>query len=312
MTKKLSIIVPCYFEEESVPLFYAAVQRVAPELKDVELEYWFINDGSTDGTLAEMRKLQEKDPQHVHYASFSRNFGKEAALYCGLQQATGDYVVVMDVDLQDPPEMLPIMLKYLEDPNEDYDCVGTRRLTREGEPPVRSFFARMFYKLINRISDTEIVDGARDYRMMTRQMVDAILSMSEYNRFSKGIFSWVGFNTKYLEYKNRERAAGTTSWNFWKLFQYSIDGIVNFSQTPLDIATFIGALTAFVSLIGILWIITAKIFFGNPTAGWPSMVCIMLFIGGIQLSCLGIVGKYIGKIYAEVKHRPIYILKEKK
>lgn len=312
MTKKLSIIVPCYFEEESVPLFYAAVQRVAPELKDVELEYWFINDGSTDGTLAEMRKLQEKDPQHVHYASFSRNFGKEAALYCGLQQATGDYVVVMDVDLQDPPEMLPIMLKYLEDPNEDYDCVGTRRLTREGEPPVRSFFARMFYKLINRISDTEIVDGARDYRMMTRQMVDAILSMSEYNRFSKGIFSWVGFNTKYLEYKNRERAAGTTSWNFWKLFQYSIDGIVNFSQAPLDIATFIGALTAFVSLIGILWIITAKIFFGNPTAGWPSMVCIMLFIGGIQLSCLGIVGKYIGKIYAEVKHRPIYILKEKK
>lgn len=312
MTKKLSIIVPCYFEEESVPLFYDAVQRVAPELKDVELEYWFINDGSTDGTIAEMRKLQEKDPQHVHYASFSRNFGKEAALYCGLQQATGDYVVVMDVDLQDPPEMLPIMLKYLEDPNEDYDCVGTRRLTREGEPPVRSFFARMFYKLINRISDTEIVDGARDYRMMTRQMVDAILSMSEYNRFSKGIFSWVGFNTKYLEYKNRERAAGTTSWNFWKLFQYSIDGIVNFSQAPLDIATFIGALTAFVSLIGILWIITAKIFFGNPTAGWPSMVCIMLFIGGIQLSCLGIVGKYIGKIYAEVKHRPIYILKEKK
>lgn len=312
MTKKLSIIVPCYFEEESVPLFYDAVQRVAPELKDVELEYWFINDGSTDDTLAEMRKLQEKDPQHVHYASFSRNFGKEAALYCGLQQATGDYVVVMDVDLQDPPEMLPIMLKYLEDPNEDYDCVGTRRLTREGEPPVRSFFARMFYKLINRISDTEIVDGARDYRMMTRQMVDAILSMSEYNRFSKGIFSWVGFNTKYLEYKNRERAAGTTSWNFWKLFQYSIDGIVNFSQAPLDIATFIGALTAFVSLIGILWIITAKIFFGNPTAGWPSMVCIMLFIGGIQLSCLGIVGKYIGKIYAEVKHRPIYILKEKK
>lgn len=312
MTKKLSIIVPCYFEEESVPLFYDAVQRVAPELKDVELEYWFINDGSTDGTLAEMRKLQEKDPQHVHYASFSRNFGKEAALYCGLQQATGDYVVVMDVDLQDPPEMLPIMLKYLEDPNEDYDCVGTRRLTREGEPPVRSFFARIFYKLINRISDTEIVDGARDYRMMTRQMVDAILSMSEYNRFSKGIFSWVGFNTKYLEYKNRERAAGTTSWNFWKLFQYSIDGIVNFSQAPLDIATFIGALTAFVSLIGILWIITAKIFFGNPTAGWPSMVCIMLFIGGIQLSCLGIVGKYIGKIYAEVKHRPIYILKEKK
>ncbi|WP_283581328.1 glycosyltransferase family 2 protein [Ligilactobacillus hohenheimensis] len=312
MTKKLSIIVPCYFEEESVPLFYDAVQRVAPELKDVELEYWFINDGSTDGTLAEMRKLQEKDPQHVHYASFSRNFGKEAALYCGLQQATGDYVVVMDVDLQDPPEMLPIMLKYLEDPNEDYDCVGTRRLTREGEPPVRSFFARMFYKLINRISDTEIVDGARDYRMMTRQMVDAILLMSEYNRFSKGIFSWVGFNTKYLEYKNRERAAGTTSWNFWKLFQYSIDGIVNFSQAPLDIATFIGALTAFVSLIGILWIITAKIFFGNPTAGWPSMVCIMLFIGGIQLSCLGIVGKYIGKIYAEVKHRPIYILKEKK
>ena len=213
MTKKLSIIVPCYCEEESIPLFYDAVEKVAPQLPNIELEYWFIDDGSSDNTLGELRKLQQKDPEHVHYASFSRNFGKEAGLYCGLQQATGDYVAVMDVDLQDPPELLPKMLGYLE--SGEYDCVGTRRVDRKGEPPIRSFFAHMFYKLINKISDTEIVDGARDYRLMTRQMVDAILSMSEYNRFSKGIFSWVGFKTKYLEYQNKERVAGKTSWNFW-------------------------------------------------------------------------------------------------
>ena len=257
-----------------------------------------------------MRKLNKLDPENVHYVSFSRNFGKEAALYCGLQQATGDYVTVMDADLQDPPEMLPEMINIIE--NEDYDCVGTRRTTRAGEPPIRSFFARMFYKIINKISDTEIVDGARDFRVMTRQMVDAILEMSEYNRFSKGIFSWVGFNTKYLEYKNHERVAGKTSWNFWSLFKYSVDGIVNFSQFPLDIASFIGFISALISGCAILFIVIRYMIHGDPTSGWASMVCIMLFIGGIQLFCLGIVGKYIGKIFTEVKHRPIYIVKEKK
>lgn len=310
MTKKLSIIVPCYCEEESIPLFYDAVEKVAPQLPGIELEYWFIDDGSTDNTLTELRKLQQKDPSHVHYASFSRNFGKEAGLYCGLQQATGDYVAVMDVDLQDPPELLPKMLGYLE--SGEYDCVGTRRVNRKGEPPIRSFFAHLFYKLINTISDTEIVDGARDYRLMTRQMVDAILSMSEYNRFSKGIFSWVGFKTKYLEYTNQERVAGKTSWNFWSLLKYSIDGIVSFSQTPLNIASYVGLLSSIGSVIGIIFVIIRKLLYGGSAFGWASMVCIFLFIGGIQLLCLGIVGKYIGKIFMEVKKRPIYILKEKK
>lgn len=310
MTKKLSIIVPCYFEEESIPLFYQAVEEIKTQLLNIELEYWFINDGSTDGTLNEMKKLNQSDPEHVHYASFSRNFGKEAALYCGLQHATGDYVTVMDVDLQDPPDMLPEMFKYLD---EGYDCVGTRRTTRQGEPPIRSFFARMFYKLINKISDTQMVNGARDFRLMTRQMVDAILQMSEYNRFSKGIFSWVGFKTKYLEYQNRERVAGNTSWNFWKLFTYSIDGIVNFSQFPLDLAAFFGFFSSFISGIAIIFLIIRYLIHGgDPTTGWTSMICIFLFIGGIQLMFLGIIGKYIGKIFTEVKHRPVYILKEKK
>ncbi|WP_290032936.1 glycosyltransferase family 2 protein [Ligilactobacillus cholophilus] len=310
MSKTLSIIVPCYCEEESIPLFYEAVEKVAPKLKDIDLEYWFIDDGSKDNTLKELRALQAKDPDHVHYASFSRNFGKEAGLYCGLQQATGDYVAVMDVDLQDPPELLPKMLSYIE--SGDYDCVGTRRVNRKGEPPIRSFFAHMFYKLINKISDTEIVDGARDYRLMTRQMVDAILSMSEYNRFSKGIFSWVGFRTKYLEYTNQERVAGKTSWNFWSLLKYSIDGIVSFSQTPLDIASYVGLFSSVCSVIGIIFVIIRKLLYGGSAFGWASLVCIFLFIGGIQLLCLGIVGKYIGKIFMEVKKRPVYILKEKK
>lgn len=310
MTKKLSIIIPCYCEEESIPLFYDAVEKIAPQLQNIELEYWFIDDGSSDNTLDKLRKLQQKDPTHVHYASFSRNFGKEAGLYCGLQQATGDYIAVMDVDLQDPPELLPKMLGYLQ--SGEYDCVGTRRIDRKGEPPIRSFFAHMFYKLINKISDTEIVDGARDYRLMTRQMVNAILSMSEYNRFSKGIFSWVGFKTKYLEYQNQERVAGKTSWNFWSLLKYSIDGIVSFSQTPLNIASYVGLLSSVASVIGIIFVILRKLLYGGSAFGWASMVCIFLFIGGIQLLCLGIVGKYIGKIFMEVKNRPIYILKEKK
>ncbi|MBU5309615.1 glycosyltransferase family 2 protein [Ligilactobacillus saerimneri] len=310
MTKTLSLVVPCYYEEQTIDLFYAAVEDIKSQLPGLELEYWFINDGSRDQTLAKMRALQARDPEHVHYASFSRNFGKEAAMLCGLRLATGDYVTVMDADLQDPPDMLPQMVEILE--TTDYDCVGTRRVDREGEPPIRSFFARMFYRIINKISDSEIVDGARDFRVMTRPFVNSVLELSEYNRFSKGIFSWVGYKTKYLPYENRERVAGDTSWNFWGLFKYSIDGLVNFSQFPLDIASLVGLFSSLFSGLGILFIVIRYLMYGDRTTGWASMVCIVLFIGGIQLLCLGILGKYIGKIFTEVKHRPIYIVKEKK
>ena len=310
MTKTLSLVVPCYYEEQTIDLFYAAVEDIKPQLPGLELEYWFINDGSRDQTLAKMRALQARDPEHVHYASFSRNFGKEAAMLCGLRLATGDYVTVMDADLQDPPDMLPQMVEILE--TTDYDCVGTRRVNREGEPPIRSFFARMFYRIINKISDSEIVDGARDFRVMTRPFVNSVLELSEYNRFSKGIFSWVGYKTKYLPYENRERVAGDTSWNFWGLFKYSIDGLVNFSQFPLDIASLVGLFSSLFSGLGILFIVIRYLMYGDRTTGWASMVCIVLFIGGIQLLCLGILGKYIGNIFTEVKHRPIYIVKEKK
>ncbi|EKW99631.1 glycosyltransferase [Ligilactobacillus saerimneri 30a] len=303
-------MVPCYYEEQTIDLFYAAVEDIKSQLPGLELEYWFINDGSRDQTLAKMRALQARDPEHVHYASFSRNFGKEAAMLCGLRLATGDYVTVMDADLQDPPDMLPQMVEILE--TTDYDCVGTRRVDREGEPPIRSFFARMFYRIINKISDSEIVDGARDFRVMTRPFVNSVLELSEYNRFSKGIFSWVGYKTKYLPYENRERVAGDTSWNFWGLFKYSIDGLVNFSQFPLDIASLVGLFSSLFSGLGILFIVIRYLMYGDRTTGWASMVCIVLFIGGIQLLCLGILGKYIGKIFTEVKHRPIYIVKEKK
>lgn len=310
MTKTLSLVVPCYYEEQTIDLFYAAVEDIKSQLPGLELEYWFINDGSRDQTLAKMRALQARDPEHVHYASFSRNFGKEAAMLCGLRLATGDYVTVMDADLQDPPDMLPQMVEILE--TTDYDCVGTRRVDREGEPPIRSFFARMFYRIINKISDSEIVDGARDFRVMTRPFINSVLELSEYNRFSKGIFSWVGYKTKYLPYENRERVAGDTSWNFWGLFKYSIDGLVNFSQFPLDIASLVGLFSSLFSGLGILFIVIRYLMYGDRTTGWASMVCIVLFIGGIQLLCLGILGKYIGKIFTEVKHRPIYIVKEKK
>ncbi|MCP8856778.1 glycosyltransferase family 2 protein [Latilactobacillus fuchuensis] len=310
MRKTISIIVPCYNEQESIPLFYAAVEKVAATLTNHQIEYWFVNDGSSDQSLAEMRALQTTDVDHVHYISFSRNFGKEAALYAGLQAATGDYVAVMDVDLQDPPALLPEMITGIE--QDGFDCVGTRRTTRVGEPPIRSFFAKQFYRIINRISQTEIVDGARDYRLMTRQMVDAILEMSEYNRFSKGIFSWVGFDTKYLEYQNQDRVAGTTSWSFWGLFKYSLDGIVTFSETPLAIASFIGFFSFIIASLALIFIIIRALIFGDPTTGWPSLISVMLMVGGLQLLCLGIVGKYIGKIYLEVKNRPVYIVKEKK
>ncbi len=307
---KLSIVVPCYNEEETIPLFYPAVEKVVKQMP-VETEYWFVNDGSNDGTLAELRKLHAQDPERVHYVSFSRNFGKEAGLYAGLQATTGDYVVVMDADLQDPPEYLPEMYKAIS--TGEYDCVGMRRTDRKGEAKFKSFLSNQFYNVINKISDTKIVSGARDYRMMTRQMVDAVLSLTEYNRFSKGIFNWVGFKTKYLPYKNVERVAGTTDWSTWKLFKYAIDGITDFSEAPLAIATWAGGLTAFISIIGMIIVIIRKIIEPAGRAfGWASMVCIILFLGGIQLLCLGIVGRYIGRIYMQTKKRPIYIIKEKK
>lgn len=307
---KLSIVVPCYNEEEAIPLFYPAVEKVVKQMP-VDTEYWFVNDGSSDGTLAELRKLHGQDPERVHYVSFSRNFGKEAGLYAGLQAATGDYVVVMDADLQDPPEYLPEMYKNIS--TGEYDCVGMRRIDRKGEAKFKSFLSNQFYNVINKISDTKIVSGARDYRMMTRQMVDAVLSLTEYNRFSKGIFNWVGFKTKYLPYKNVERVAGTTDWSTWKLFKYAIDGITDFSEAPLAIATWAGGLTAFISIIGMIIVVVRKILEPSSSAfGWASMVCIILFLGGIQLLCLGIVGRYIGRIYMQTKKRPIYIIKEKK
>lgn len=310
--KKLSIIVPCYNEEETVDLFYQAVEKVKPQLPiTIEYEYLFVNDGSKDQTLARLRALQKEDPEQVHYLSFSRNFGKEAALYAGLQRSTGDYVVVMDADLQDPPEMLIEMMSLLEE-DENLDCVGTRRMDREGEPVIRSFFANCFYKMINWISETKMLSGVRDYRMMRRPMVNAVLELTEVNRFSKGIFSWVGFETKYLPYQNVERVAGETSWSFWSLFRYSLEGIVNFSDVPLVLSTILGLITCLGALIGLIVIITKTLLFGDPTAGWPSLACIVLFIGGLQLFCLGIVGKYIGKIFSETKKRPIYIVKEEK
>lgn len=310
--KVLSIVVPCYNEEETVNLFYQAVENVRKSLpKDLDLEYLFINDGSSDKTLLKLRQLHQEDEAHVHYVSFSRNFGKESALYAGLQKANGDYVTVMDADLQDPPEMLPKMIQLLEQ-NEEYDCIGTRRIDRKGEPKLRSLFSRAFYKIINKISDTEMLDGVRDFRMMRRQMVDAILELSEVNRFSKGIFSWVGFNTYYLPYENVERIAGETSWSFWSLFRYSIEGITDFSDVPLSIASFVGMISCIGALIGLIIIVVRTLMFGDPTMGWPSLVCFILFLGGLQLFCLGIVGKYIGKIFKETKKRPIYIVKEEK
>ncbi|MGF2159024.1 glycosyltransferase [Enterococcus avium] len=302
----ISVIVPCFNEEEAIPLFFAEMEKIKKNIFH-QFEYIFINDGSKDETLEVLRDLAKRN-DFVRYISFSRNFGKEAALYAGLQAATGDLVTVMDVDLQDPPELLPQMVEMIE--TSDIDCVGTRRADRKGEPPIRSFFAKKFYQLINRISETEMVDGARDYRLMTRQMVDAILELTEHNRFSKGIFSWVGFKTKYISFENRERAAGETSWSFWKLFNYSIDGIVNFSDAPLNIASFVGAFSCVVALIAMIFIIVRALLFGDPTAGWPSMVTIILFIGGVQLLCIGIIGKYIGKIFMETKKRPVYIVKE--
>ncbi len=304
----ISLVVPCYNEEATIEIFYHEVLKYEKQMP-AQLEFCFVDDGSSDRTIAILRKLAAQDSR-VHYVSFSRNFGKEAGLYAGLKLATGDYVATMDVDLQDPPYLLPEMYRIVKE--EGYDCVATKRSTRKGEPVIRSFFARMFYRIINRMSDTEIVDGARDYRFMSRQMVNAIIEDGEYNRFSKGIFSWVGFNTKWLSYENIERSAGQTKWSFWGLFKYSIEGILAYSTVPLYISSFIGVALFILSIIAFIFIIIKKLVWGDPVQGWASMVCILLFLGGIILLCLGIIGLYVSKIYLETKKRQIYIVKEKK
>ena len=306
----VTIIVPCYNEEAALPYFLEAIQKTETEMSAAYgcgFELLFVNDGSRDGTLSVLRRFAKETP-NVRYLSFSRNFGKEAAMYAGLREARGDYVVIMDADLQHPPAMLPEMYEGLQ--SGEYECVAARRESRNGEPPIRSFFARCFYKLINRISDTEIVDGACDFRMMTRQMVDAIVSMGEYNRFSKGIFGWVGFRTKWLPYENVERVAGETKWSFWKLLLYSFQGIVGFSTVPLAIASVLGILLCVVSFLMVVYIIVKTLLFGDPVSGWPSLACMVMFMGGIQLLCMGILGQYLAKTYLETKHRPIYILAE--
>lgn len=305
--KKLTVIIPCFNEEEALPIYYQEMSKVMAEMPELETELLFVDDGSTDRTLRVMKDLHILDAR-CQYLSFSRNFGKEAAIYAGLRNATGDYVAVMDVDLQDPPHMLPQMYKILE--QEGYDSVATKRSTRTGEPRIRSFLSESFYKFINKISKTEIVNGARDYRLMKRNMVDAVLNMSEYNRFSKGIFEWVGFRTKWLEFENVERSAGRTKWSLKKLFFYSMEGITGFSVAPLSLASIMGVVFCLLSFIIIGFIVLRTLIWGDPVSGWPSLVCIVFFVGGIQLLCTGIVGQYLSKTYLETKHRPIYILKE--
>lgn len=305
--EKISVIVSCYNEQESIPYFYEEITKISKKMKDLDFEYLFVNDGSKDNTLKIVKELAEKDDR-VKYVSFSRNFGKEAAMYAGLKYADGDYITLMDADLQDPPALLPEMYRLIKE--EGYDSVGTRRVTRKGEPPIRSFFARCFYKLINKMSKVEMVDGARDYRLMTRQVVDSITSLEEYNRYSKGLFSFVGYNIKWLEYENIERVAGETKWSFWKLFKYAIEGIVAFTTVPLSMASIFGILFCFFALVAIILIIIRTCCFGDPVAGWPSLVCIILMVSGVQLLCLGIMGQYLAKTYLETKKRPVYIVKE--
>ena len=295
---KLDIVVPCYNEEKNIEKFFTEISYV---LKDIDLNIIFVNDGSSDNTLNEIKKLKD-----VSYISFSRNFGKEAAIYAGLSKTTADYVILMDVDLQDPPSLIPEMMKYVD----EYDIVATRRVTRAGEPKIRSFFARLFYKLMNKISDIELVDGARDFRLMNRSVVDSVLELNENNRFSKGIFEWIGFNTKWIEYENVKRIEGETSWSFWQLFKYSIEGIVSFTVAPLYISTFMGIIFSIIAFISIIFIVIRTLLFGDPVSGWPSTISIILFIGGIQLLSIGILGQYLAKTYIETKNRPKYIIKE--
>ncbi len=307
--KKISIIVPCYNEEQAIPFFYEEITKIAKELDKYDFEFIFVNDGSKDKTITIVKDYAKKD-NRVKFIHFSRNFGKEAAMLAGLELSKGDYVAIMDADLQDPPSLLPKMLDLLNDPNNDYDSVGTRRVTRKGEPPIRSFFARMFYKIINKMSKVEMVDGARDYRLMKREVVNSILELKEYNRYSKGLFEFVGYNTKWLEFENVQRVAGETKWSFWKLFLYAIEGIVAFTTAPLAIASIVGILFCLISFIMIIVIIVKTLTLGDPTSGWPSLVCIIFFVSGIQLFCLGIIGEYLAKTYLETKKRPIYIIKE--
>lgn len=310
MSKLCSCIVPCFNEEEVIPLYYEEMQKVRKQEEGkIDFEIIFIDDGSKDKTLEVIKKLSEQD-ECIHYVSFSRNFGKEAAMYAGFEHTNGEYVVTMDVDLQDPPHLIPEMIRSIEE--EGYDSVATRRVTRKGEPPIRSFFARRFYGLINKISDADIVDGARDFRMMKRDMVNAILSMPEYNRFTKGIFGWVGFKTKWIEFENVERAAGETKWSFWKLFRYALEGIIAFSTVPLTIVSLIGVIVCIIAFLFLLFVVIRATIFGDPVAGWPSLICVISFLSGIQLLGIGVVGMYLSKTYLETKKRPIYIKKESK
>lgn len=305
--KKISIIVPCYNEEEAIPLFYEEINKTSKEIKDYDFEFIFVNDGSKDNSALIMKELAKKD-KRVKFINFSRNFGKEAAMYAGLELSSGDFITTMDVDLQDPPSLLPEMIKGITE--EGYDCVATKSTSRNGYSFLRKTFTKWFYKIIAKISKTEMVAGARDYRLMTRQMVNAIINMKEYNRYSKGLFSFVGFKTKWIEFENQERVAGTTKWNFWKLFSYAIDGIVGFSTAPLIISSIIGVLFCLISFIIIIFIIVKTLIFGDPTSGWPSLACIIFFVSGVQLFCIGIIGQYLSKVYLEVKNRPIYIIKD--
>lgn len=308
MYKKLiSIVIPCFNEEETIPIVYKAIKNEMTTLADYDYEILLINDGSKDRTLQMMRELAEQD-ERVLYYSFSRNFGKEAAIYAGLGNAKGDYVVMMDADMQDPPALLSQMVKILE--SGEYDCVATRRVTRKGEGAIRSFCARLFYKIIRKMSNINIADGARDYQMMSRQMVNSVLALSEYNRFSKGIFEWVGYRKTWLEFENVERVAGETKWNFWKLVLYSLEGILNFSNVPLTISSYLGMFMTALSFVAIVFIIVRKLLFGDPVDGWASTVCIITFVSGIQLFCIGIMGQYLAKMYSEVKNRPHYIIQE--
>lgn len=303
---KISLIIPCYNEEQALYPLYEALEAAMQQLQEYSFELLFIDDGSSDGTLDVLKLLAQKD-ERITYLSFSRNFGKEAAMYAGFCNSTGDYAAIMDADMQDPPDLLPQMLEIIQS---GYDSVATRRVSRKGEPVMRSFFAKMFYKIMNRISESDIVDGARDFRLMKRSMVDSIIAMSEYNRFSKGIFGWIGFKTYWLPYENRERVAGQTKWNFWKLFRYSLDGIINFSQIPLSLASWTGIGFTFFSFIMIIFVIVRKLIWGDDVAGWPSLVCVITFLGGLQLLCLGIIGQYLSKTYLETKGRPHYIVRE--
>lgn len=309
--KLISLVVPCFNEQETIQIFYDEVLKIEKQLTDAEIEFRFVDDGSKDNTVKILRELSKKDTR-VHYVSFSRNFGKEAALLAGLESSKGDYVATMDVDLQDPPSLLPQMWADITNPELELDCIATKRQTRKGEPPIRSFFANMFYRLINKMSDTFIENGARDYRLMNRKFVDAVIQDKEYNRFSKGIFSWVGFNTKWLAYDNVERSAGVTKWSFFKLFKYSIEGILSYSTVPLYMASVLGFIMTFVSILALLFVIIRKLVFGDATQGWASMVCIIIFIGGLLLLNMGVIGLYLSKIYTETKQRQKYIVREEK